>query len=142
MKKILILGSSNTDMTVKTPTLPAPGETVLGGVFTMSAGGKGANEVISESESMKQYLISRGIPEGSIIEENRSTSTLENMKFSKEIIYAHDPAAKVIFSTTNYHVFRSGLCARRIKMRAVGIGAKAKWYFWPNAMKRTATAAS
>ncbi len=102
----------------------------------ITSGGKGANEVISESESMKQYLISRGIPEGSIIEENRSTSTLENMKFSKEIIYAHGPAAKVIFSTTNYHVFRSGLCARRIKMRAVGIGAKAKWYFWPNALVR------
>ena len=47
MKKILILGSSNTDMTVKTPTLPAPGETVLGGVFTMSAGGKGANQAVA-----------------------------------------------------------------------------------------------
>ncbi len=47
MKKILILGSSNTDMTVKTPALPAPGETVLGGVFTMSAGGKGANQAVA-----------------------------------------------------------------------------------------------
>ena len=47
MKKILIFGSSNTDMTVKTPTLPAPGETVLGGVFTMSAGGKGANQAVA-----------------------------------------------------------------------------------------------
>lgn len=46
-KKILILGSSNTDMTVKTPVLPSPGETVLGGTFTMSPGGKGANQAVA-----------------------------------------------------------------------------------------------
>ncbi len=47
MKKILVVGSSNTDMTVKTPVMPAPGETVLGGEFTMSAGGKGANQAVA-----------------------------------------------------------------------------------------------
>ena len=47
MGKILVLGSSNTDMTVKTSTLPAPGETVLGGDFTMSPGGKGANQAVA-----------------------------------------------------------------------------------------------
>ncbi|MGX8703520.1 MAG: YdcF family protein, partial [bacterium] len=40
------------------------------------------------------------------------------------------------FSTTNYHVFRSGLKARRVKMRAQGMGCKSKWYFWPNAAVR------
>lgn len=38
--------------------------------------------------------------------------------------------------TTNYHVFRSGLFARRVKMRAVGMGAETKWFFWPNAAVR------
>lgn len=47
MKKILVFGSSNTDMTVKTPVMPVPGETVLGGEFTMSAGGKGANQAVA-----------------------------------------------------------------------------------------------
>ncbi len=46
-KNILVIGSSNTDMTVKTKTLPRPGETVLGGVFTMGAGGKGANQAVA-----------------------------------------------------------------------------------------------
>lgn len=45
--KILVLGSSNTDMTVKTSHLPAPGETVLGGEFSMSEGGKGANQAVA-----------------------------------------------------------------------------------------------
>lgn len=46
-RKILVIGSSNTDMTVKTDRLPAPGETVLGGVFTMGHGGKGANQAVA-----------------------------------------------------------------------------------------------
>ena len=45
--KILVVGSSNTDMTVKTKELPRPGETVLGGVFTMGGGGKGANQAVA-----------------------------------------------------------------------------------------------
>ena len=46
-KSILVVGSSNTDMTAKTAELPRPGETVLGGVFTMGAGGKGANQAVA-----------------------------------------------------------------------------------------------
>lgn len=46
-KSILVIGSSNTDMTAKTAELPRPGETVLGGVFTMGAGGKGANQAVA-----------------------------------------------------------------------------------------------
>ncbi|MBR5093926.1 MAG: YdcF family protein [Oscillospiraceae bacterium] len=102
----------------------------------VTSGGQGPDEPISESASMKRYLMERGVPEERIVEEDRSTSTFENMKFSKEKIWALDPDAKVAFSTTNYHVFRSGLYARRVKMRAVGMGADTKWYFWPNAAVR------
>ena len=44
--------------------------------------------------------------------------------------------ANVLFSTSDFHVFRSGLMARRLKMKAIGIGAKTKWYFYPNATVR------
>ena len=102
----------------------------------ITSGGQGADEAVSESFSMKRYLMEHGIPEDRIIEEDRSTDTLENMKFSKEKIAGRDPDGKAAFSTTKYHVFRAGLCARRVKMRAVGMGAKTKWYFWPNASVR------
>ncbi|CAN5475295.1 ribokinase [soil metagenome] len=46
MSQILVVGSSNTDMVVKTRKLPAPGETVLGGTFLMNPGGKGANQAV------------------------------------------------------------------------------------------------
>ncbi len=46
-KKVLIIGSSNTDMVVKTKEFPKPGETVLGGTFLMNPGGKGANQAVA-----------------------------------------------------------------------------------------------
>jgi ribokinase len=45
--RITVVGSSNTDMVIKTSKLPAPGETILGGVFFMNPGGKGANQAVA-----------------------------------------------------------------------------------------------
>lgn len=46
-KKIVVVGSSNMDMVVKTDHIPVPGETVLSGSFFMNAGGKGANQAVA-----------------------------------------------------------------------------------------------
>lgn len=51
MKKIVVLGSSNTDMIVKVPRIPAPGETILGGSFLQAAGGKGANQAVAAARA-------------------------------------------------------------------------------------------
>jgi ribokinase len=47
MPRIMVVGSSNTDMVVKTERLPAPGETVIGGEFVSVPGGKGANQAVA-----------------------------------------------------------------------------------------------
>ena len=47
MKKIIVIGSSNIDMVVRTSHLPAPGATILGGEFFMNQGGKGANQAVA-----------------------------------------------------------------------------------------------
>jgi ribokinase len=47
MNNILIVGSTNTDMVVKTKRFPKDGETVFGGTFLMNPGGKGANQAVS-----------------------------------------------------------------------------------------------
>jgi ribokinase len=47
MSEIVVVGSSNTDMVVKTPRFPEPGETILGGDFYMFPGGKGANQAVA-----------------------------------------------------------------------------------------------
>ena len=47
MTPIYVIGSSNTDMVVKSDKIPSPGETILGGTFFMNAGGKGANQAVA-----------------------------------------------------------------------------------------------
>jgi ribokinase len=49
--KIVVVGSSNTDMVVKLPHLPKPAETVIDGSFTMAAGGKGANQAVAAARA-------------------------------------------------------------------------------------------
>lgn len=48
--KIVVIGSSNTDMVIRCPRMPKPGETVLGGEFMMNQGGKGANQAVAASK--------------------------------------------------------------------------------------------
>ncbi len=47
MKKIVVLGSTNTDMVITGKKIPVPGETVSGGSFMMAPGGKGANQAVA-----------------------------------------------------------------------------------------------
>lgn len=49
--KVVVVGSYNTDMTIKTSRIPQPGETILGGSFAMHAGGKGANQAVAAARA-------------------------------------------------------------------------------------------
>ena len=51
MRNVLVVGSSNTDMVLRVPRIPKPGETVLGGAFVMAAGGKGANQAVAAARA-------------------------------------------------------------------------------------------
>ncbi|MBO4327444.1 MAG: YdcF family protein [Clostridia bacterium] len=108
-------------------------ETGRSAIFVPS-GGKGGDEPLSEAECMARYLISKGFAPEQIILEDESRNTMENMIFSFRKL---PEDAKCAFSTTNYHVFRSGIASNRAcKHKAEGIGADTKWYFWPNASVR------
>jgi len=51
VKRVLVVGSSNTDMIIRVPRIPRPGETILGGEFTMAGGGKGANQAVAAARA-------------------------------------------------------------------------------------------
>jgi ribokinase len=58
--KIVVVGSSNTDMIIHVPRIPKPGETILGGAFSIAAGGKGANQAVAAARAGgKVTLIAR-----------------------------------------------------------------------------------
>ena len=103
------------------------------------SGGQGPDEVMPESEAMSRYLETEcSIPPSCILKETKSVNTYQNMAFSKKLIAEQKPdmEPKVLFSTTNYHVFRSGVWATLAGLPAEGIGCRTKWWFWPNAFVR------
>lgn len=105
-------------------------------IIFVPSGGQGSDEIMPEAEAMKKYLIEQGIDEKNIITENKSTSTIENLKYSNSIIIENKKDAKISFSTTNYHVFRSGIIANECGISCEGMGSKTKWYFYTNALIR------
>lgn len=105
------------------------------------SGGQGPDEPISEARSMGEYLMrERSISPERIVLEDRSTTTRENMAFSRRVIEGHAGRAvselSIGFSTTNYHVLRGYVCAHQAGMTVEGMGSKTKYYFWPNAFLR------
>ena len=107
-------------------------------IVFVPSGGQGPDEVMAEADAIADYLRSVGVPEERILPENRSVNTYENIRNSMKLIREHADAEnpKVIFSTTNYHVFRSGMIAWEQGERLEGIGSPTKRYFWINAFVR------
>ncbi len=103
-------------------------------VIFIPSGGKGKDEVISEADAMKNYLIEQGIDKKNIIVENKSKDTYENIKNSYKLI--KNKKSNIVFSTTNYHVLRAGIIATEQNIHMEGIGSKTKTYFWINAFIR------
>ena len=101
------------------------------------SGGQGSDEDIPEALGMQRYAVSKGIPIENTILEDKSVSTYENMKFSKDIMDKKDiENYNSVFVTNNYHLFRASLFAKMAGLRSQGIGSKTAFYFLPNAFIR------
>ena len=144
---IIILGSKIKNDGTLTPLLKArvdkaidfgnrQFETTKKKIIYIPSGGKGSDEIIFEATAIQNDLIKKGIKEKQIIIEDKSTSTTENMRFSKDKIDNINKDAKISFATTNYHVFRSGVIANKEGIECEGMGSKTKWYFYTNALIR------
>lgn len=93
------------------------------------SGGQGSNEDISEAQCMYDHLIAQGIDGRRIWLEDKSTSTLENIDFSLNLIQQKTgtrPDTAGILSS-EYHLYRAGQFARQQGLTAVGIPARTQW---------------
>ena len=96
------------------------------------SGGQGPGEDIAEGEAMARYVEQKDVGLEKIIVEGTSTSTEENLLFSRELM--EKSCSKVIVVTTAYHIFRALLLAKQQGLKCVGFGARTKWYFALNAL--------
>ena len=81
------------------------------GTVAVLSGGKGDGENISEAEAMYRYLSGHGISKDRLIREDQSTSTVENIRFSREKIGTSDCSVGIV--TNNFHVWRGTAIARK-----------------------------
>jgi uncharacterized SAM-binding protein YcdF (DUF218 family) len=106
------------------------------------SGGQGSDERVPEAQAMAAYLVERGFPADRLACEDRSGTTEENLTFSKAIMDAARPAspakkgARCVIVTSNYHVFRTAIIARKTGIRGQVTGSRTAGYFWPSAMLR------
>ena len=92
------------------------------------SGGQGNGETISEAEAMKKYLVSQGVPEQKILEENKSTSTTENFKFSNRISDSGLASKNAAFITNDFHIYRAASLAKLQGFSLTHTAAPTVWY--------------
>lgn len=124
----------------------------------VASGGQGADEVVSEAQAMRDYLLEKGVPADAILMEDKSTTTWENLKNSIAVIRADratsggtDAASDDVtasdsagacgdFTTavvsSDFHVFRCAEYAHNLGIKADGISSHTKGWYWPTAFIR------
>ncbi len=102
----------------------------------ITSGGQGPGEDVPEAVAMADYLVARGVARDRVLLEDRSTTTWENLTFSKAIMTEQRPDYRCLVVTNNFHVLRAALLARKAKLNGQVIGAPTAWYFWPTATLR------
>lgn len=85
--------------------------------IAICSGGKGSGENITEAAAIKQGLLNLGIEENRILLEEHSTSTVENLTFSMELIDSKD--RNIVIVTSNFHCFRAVGLAKKIGLTNV-----------------------
>lgn len=102
----------------------------------IASGGQGPDEKISEAQAIANYLESIDFPMDRVLLEDKSTTTYENLLFSKTIAEQTVPNPRFLFVTNDYHVFRTSLYAKQIGLIGDGLGCATASYYIPSAFIR------
>ena len=94
------------------------------------SGGQGPGEDISEAECMYRWLVDKGITPERIYKEDKSTSTEENIAFSKEVIEENGLNSNIAIVTSEYHSYRACVLAEKNELSyGTAPGQTAIWLF-------------
>ena len=100
------------------------------------SGGRGSDEDISESQCMYNYLTDNGIKPERLYMEDRSTSTIENLEFSYEIINKNGLNDTIAIVTNEFHICRASMIAKKLGLVTYAIPAHTHWWFYPTYLVR------
>ena len=99
--------------------------------FCVVSGGQGADEECSEASVMKSYLVSKGISEDRIFTEDKSSSTEENLEFSKKVMEEKGLNKNIVIITDGYHQLRATLHAKKQGLSYGTYSAKTAFWLLP-----------
>lgn len=83
-------------------------------------GGQGEGEDITEAEALRRFYTENGIAEERILIEDQSTSTYENLLFTKELY----PVDEAVIVSNDFHLYRASLLADKLDMETHSLAAK------------------
>lgn len=95
----------------------------------VTCGAQGSNEPAPEAYVMRDYLVSRGVPEASILTDAASFNTRQNIRHASELL-AGTGAQTVLIVTSDYHLPRAMALAEDQGLRATGLGADTLPQYW------------
>ena len=96
------------------------------------SGGQGDDEIISEAQCIRDELVKMGISSSRLYMEDKSTSTRENLKFSKEIMEKEDLGDTIVIVTNSWHELRAQMIAGSLGIPCGGYGAGTPLWLIPS----------
>ena len=101
------------------------------------SGGQGTVETLTEADAMTQYLRRSGTSKEDVIVERQSTTTLENLRFSKAILdEKREKNYRCLVVTNSFHSLRAGIYMRKLGLKGRSIGSRTALYFLPSSWIR------
>lgn len=98
------------------------------------SGGKGEDETVSESSSMKRFLILNGVPPEVVLQEMTSVDTWENLRNS-QLVMKRNGFTSAIIVTSDYHLPRALAVAKQLDMNATGFASPSTRREWRSAVR-------
>jgi uncharacterized SAM-binding protein YcdF (DUF218 family) len=105
-------------------------------VRIITSGGKGPDEPIAEGVAMRDFLIGEGMAPATLLAEDRSRNTQQNLAYSMELLAAEQIVGPVAVVTSDFHALRAAFLMRKASIAGYAVGSRTARYFWPTAVIR------